>query len=116
MDLLIPHVITIPTGKTQRKNEVSSDCIVEERNTKVIQEDIPLESEMIQLQQPKQKGNDNTGNEIIEPTGGIKESYELRFPTKKSTHRLRKRRRVITYAESVCSEDTKSSMDSDFET
>ena len=64
IELPIPQIILIPTGKRQRKNEVSSDSIVEERNTKVIQEDIPLESETIQLQQPEQKGNDNTGNDV----------------------------------------------------
>ena len=116
MDLPIPQIISIPTGKRQRKNEVSSDSIVDGKNKKVIQEDTPLESETRELQQPDKNGNDDTGNEIIKSSGGIKESYEMRFPTKKSTYRLRKRRRVTTYVESVCSEDTKNSMDSDFET
>ena len=114
--LPIPQIILIPTEKRQRRNEVSSNRIVEERNTRTIQEDIPSESETKKVEQPKQKGDDNTGNEIIELTGGIKESYEMRFPTEKCIYRLRKRRRLVTYVESVCSDDTKTSIDSDFDT
>ena len=72
--------------------------------------------EMREVQHPDKNENYDTGNEIIRPSGGIKESYEMRFPTEKCTYRLRKRRRLVTYVESVCSDDTKNSMDSDFDT
>jgi len=61
------------------------------KNTKVIQEDTPLESEMRELQQPDKNGNDDTGNEIIKSSGGIKESYEMRFPTKKKYVQTKKK-------------------------
>ena len=69
-----------------------------------------------EVPQPDLNKNDDAGDEIIRPSGGIKESHGMRSPTKTSKYRLRKRRRVITYVESVCSDDTKNSMDSDFET
>ena len=64
----------------------------------------------------EQDKNDDVRNEIECSSGGNKESYNMRFPTKTSTYSLRKRRRVITYVESVCCDDTINSMDPDFET
>ena len=62
---------------------------------------------MREVPQPDLNKNDDAGNEIIRSSGGIKESYEMRFPTKTSTYRLRKIRRVITYVESVRGDDAK---------
>ena len=106
----------IPKAKRQRKNSVSSDSVLDRSNKKESQDDIPIVIEMREVPQPDPNKNDDAGNEIIRSSGGIKESYEMRFPTKKCTYSLRKRRRVITYVESVCSDDTKNSMDSNFDT
>ena len=106
----------IPTAKRQRKNSVSSDSVLDTSNKKERQDDIPLVIDLREVPQPDLNENGGAGNEIIRSSGGIKESYKMRFPTKTSTYRLRKRRRVITYVESVCSDDTQNSMDSDFET
>ena len=104
----------IPKAKRQRKNSVSSDIVLDTSERK--QDDIPLVIDMIAAPHPELNKNDDTRNKIIRSSGGIKESHEMRFPTKTSTHSLRKRRRVITYVESVCSDDTKNSMDSDIKT
>ena len=104
----------IPKAKRQRKNSVSSETVWDTSDKK--QDDIPLVIDMKATPHPELNKNDDARNEIKKATGGIKESHEMRFPTKTSMNSLRKRRRVITYVERVCSDDTKNSMDSDFET
>ena len=86
-DLLIPHEIMIPTAKRQRKNNVSSDSVLDTSKKKETQDDIPLVIDLREVPQPDLNRNDDAGNEIIRSSGGIKESHEIRFPTKTSTYR-----------------------------
>ena len=61
--------------------------VLDTSNKKETQDDIPLVMDLREVLQPDLNKNDDAGDEIIRPSGGIKESHEMRSPTKTSTYR-----------------------------
>ena len=108
------HEVTIPATKKQETKKANNAIMLDMSEEK--QNDIPVVIDVAMTMNLVQDKNDDDRNETECSSGGIKESHDMRFPIKASTYRLRKRRKVITYIESVCSDETKNSMDSDFET